>query len=80
MLALTLLLGLAMPKTVDNWGHLGGVLGGSMAAWMLGPNMVRPFLLHHHSQIVFRWSEEVYTPILPFQGMGCRSRPTTAGV
>mmetsp|Transcript_28341 Transcript_28341/g.47555 ORF Transcript_28341/g.47555 Transcript_28341/m.47555 type:complete len:334 (-) Transcript_28341:288-1289(-) len=41
VIVLNMLLGLAMHKMVDNWGHLGGLLGGSVAAWWLGPNLTR---------------------------------------
>jgi hypothetical protein len=40
VIVLNMLLGLAMHKMVDNWGHLGGLLGGAVAAWWLGPNLV----------------------------------------
>lgn len=28
-------------RRVDNWGHLGGMVGGAAVAWALGPNLVR---------------------------------------
>ncbi|KAL6754901.1 hypothetical protein V8C86DRAFT_3138208 [Haematococcus lacustris] len=28
-------------KNLDNWGHLGGLLGGAAASWLLGPRLVR---------------------------------------
>jgi len=40
MLVLNLLLGLLMPQAVDNWGHFGGLVGGSLAAWVVGPALV----------------------------------------
>ena len=27
-------------KNIDNWGHLGGALGGAATAWLLGPRLV----------------------------------------
>jgi len=32
----------AANRRVDNWGHLGGMLGGALAAWALGPRLQRP--------------------------------------
>ncbi|KAF8059361.1 RBL10 [Scenedesmus sp. PABB004] len=31
----------ATQKGIDGWGHIGGLLGGAVASWLLGPNMVR---------------------------------------
>lgn len=31
----------AANRRVDNWGHLGGMLGGALVAWSLGPNFKR---------------------------------------
>lgn len=28
-------------KNIDNWGHVGGMLGGGAVAWLLGPHMQR---------------------------------------
>eukprot|EP00884_Botryococcus_braunii_P021951 jgi/Botrbrau1/843/Bobra.0352s0037.1 len=38
-LAVNVAMGLAVRK-VDNWGHLGGLLGGALTAWLLGPRYV----------------------------------------
>ena len=42
-LGLTLAINLAYSlanRRVDNWGHLGGMAGGALAAWALGPRLV----------------------------------------
>lgn len=40
--------GLLMPGVVDNWGHLGGLAGGLVAAWVLGyEERAQQSLLHH---------------------------------
>lgn len=36
VLALNLVIGL-LSKGIDNWGHLGGLLGGATVSWFLGP-------------------------------------------
>ncbi|KAL9258409.1 RHOMBOID-like protein [Drosera capensis] len=30
-------IGLSFKNFIDNWGHLGGLLGGAAASWFLGP-------------------------------------------
>eukprot|EP00955_Chlamydomonas_euryale_P033001 346493-Chlamydomonas_euryale.AAC.3 len=37
--AINLVYSLAV-KNIDNWGHLGGALGGAALAWVLGPRLV----------------------------------------
>ncbi|KAG1676085.1 hypothetical protein FOA52_014951 [Chlamydomonas sp. UWO 241] len=27
-------------KNIDNWGHVGGLLGGAAASWLLGPHLI----------------------------------------
>jgi rhomboid protease GluP len=40
--------GLLMPGVVDNWGHLGGLVGGLITAWALGyEERSKQSLLHH---------------------------------
>lgn len=34
---LNLLIGLQGAMRIDNWGHLGGLLGGALMAWFMGP-------------------------------------------
>lgn len=38
VVVLNLLLGVFVSR-IDNWGHVGGLLGGSAAAWLVGPNL-----------------------------------------
>lgn len=40
--------GLLMPGVVDNWGHLGGLIGGLAAAWLLGYQERSKQSLSHH--------------------------------
>lgn len=40
--------GLVMPGMVDNWGHLGGLVGGLAAAWALGYQERSKQSLFHH--------------------------------
>lgn len=37
-LLINVVLGLSSPR-IDNWGHAGGLIGGLIAAWLLGPNI-----------------------------------------
>ncbi|KAL9271910.1 RHOMBOID-like protein [Drosera capensis] len=37
VLLINLALGLSFKNVIDNWGHLGGLLGGAAATWFLGP-------------------------------------------
>ncbi|KAI5068409.1 hypothetical protein GOP47_0016754 [Adiantum capillus-veneris] len=37
MIVINLVLGLATSK-IDNWGHLGGLVGGAAIAWLVGPS------------------------------------------
>ncbi|KAG5625588.1 hypothetical protein H5410_010806 [Solanum commersonii] len=36
VIVLNLAIGL-MTKGIDNWGHLGGLIGGAATSWLLGP-------------------------------------------
>eukprot|EP00850_Spirogloea_muscicola_P023583 SM000369S13629 [mRNA] locus=s369:33528:36081:- [translate_table: standard] len=38
MVAINVIYG-AMTPSIDNWGHLGGAVGGAVAAWLVGPAM-----------------------------------------
>lgn len=40
VLLVNMCLGLMVQK-IDNWAHMGGLMGGAMAAWLLGPNYER---------------------------------------
>jgi rhomboid protease GluP len=39
---LNLLIGLQGAMRIDNWGHLGGLLGGALMAWFIGPVWALP--------------------------------------
>ena len=41
MIGLNLFFGFSMDQ-VDNWGHIGGLLGGAIAAWGLLPRYLPP--------------------------------------
>lgn len=48
VLVVNLLLGLS--GGIDNWGHLGGLVGGTLLAWMCGPEMA--FVFNEQTQKV----------------------------
>ena len=37
-----------MAEGIDNWGHLGGLIGGALAAYLLGYREIRRQSLYHH--------------------------------
>jgi len=41
VVVMNLLFGLMSPR-IDNWGHVGGLLGGSYVSFFFGPEKVRP--------------------------------------
>ncbi len=42
LIAMNLLIGFLPGSRIDNWGHIGGLLGGAVLAWRIGPRLVRP--------------------------------------
>lgn len=42
LIAINLLIGFLPGSRIDNWGHIGGLLGGAVLAWRIGPRLVRP--------------------------------------
>jgi len=44
LIGINLLLGFMPGSRIDNWGHIGGLLGGALLAWRLGPRLRRPSL------------------------------------
>ena len=42
LIAMNLLIGFLPDSRIDNWGHIGGLLGGAVLAWRIGPRLVRP--------------------------------------
>ncbi|EKX32426.1 hypothetical protein GUITHDRAFT_166710 [Guillardia theta CCMP2712] len=36
---LNLIIGLAPGSNIDNWGHIGGAIGGAVVAYLIGPNL-----------------------------------------
>ena len=42
LIGMNLFIGLAPGSRIDNWGHIGGVLGGLLLAWRIAPRMPRP--------------------------------------
>ncbi len=42
LIGLNLLIGFLPGSRIDNWGHIGGLLGGALLAWRIGPRLVRP--------------------------------------
>lgn len=42
LIGMNLFIGLVPGSRIDNWGHIGGVLGGLVLAWRIAPRMPRP--------------------------------------
>lgn len=42
LIGINLLIGFLPGSRIDNWGHIGGMLGGAVLAWRIGPRLVRP--------------------------------------
>lgn len=42
LLGINLIIGFMPGSRIDNWGHIGGMLGGALLAWRIGPRFVRP--------------------------------------
>ena len=39
LIAINLLIGFAPGSRIDNWGHIGGMFGGALLAWRIGPRI-----------------------------------------
>ncbi len=53
LIVLNLAIGLSLPHLIDNWGHVGGLLGGMALAWLIPPplpGMDRAWVLSRVSQ------------------------------
>ena len=42
LIVINLVIGFAPGSRIDNWGHIGGMLGGLLLAWRIGPRLARP--------------------------------------
>lgn len=42
LIVINLVIGFAPGSRIDNWGHIGGMLGGLALAWRIGPRLSRP--------------------------------------
>ena len=42
LIGINLLIGFLPGSRIDNWGHIGGMLGGVVLAWRIGPRLARP--------------------------------------
>ena len=42
LIGINLLIGFFPGSRIDNWGHIGGMLGGALLAWRIGPRLARP--------------------------------------
>lgn len=42
LIVINLAIGFAPGSRIDNWGHIGGMLGGLLLAWRIGPRLARP--------------------------------------
>lgn len=62
IIAINLFLGLA--PNIDNWGHIGGLLGGAMFAWFAGPKWMTIGLPPEFSLRDEREAREIITGVL----------------
>lgn len=62
IIVINLFLGLA--PTIDNWGHIGGLIGGAMFAWFAGPKWMLMGIPPEFSLHDERESREIVTGIL----------------
>ena len=42
LIVINLAVGFAPGSNIDNWGHIGGMIGGFLLAWRIGPRLARP--------------------------------------
>ena len=42
LVGINLLIGFLPGSRIDNWGHIGGLIGGAILAWRIGPRLARP--------------------------------------
>lgn len=42
LIVINLVIGFAPGSRIDNWGHIGGMIGGLALAWRIGPRLARP--------------------------------------
>ena len=42
LIAINLVIGFLPGSRIDNWGHIGGMLGGALLAWRIAPRLARP--------------------------------------
>ncbi len=42
LIVINLVIGFAPGSNIDNWGHIGGMVGGLILAWRIGPRLARP--------------------------------------
>lgn len=42
LIAINLVIGFLPGSRIDNWGHIGGMLGGALLAWRITPRLARP--------------------------------------
>lgn len=42
LIGINLLIGFMPGSRIDNWGHIGGMIGGALLAWRIGPRLARP--------------------------------------
>ena len=42
LIVINLVIGFTPGSRIDNWGHIGGMIGGLLLAWRIGPRLARP--------------------------------------
>jgi hypothetical protein len=62
---INLAIGLAPGSSIDNWGHLGGMIGGAIFAWLAGPKFtIEGFSFESPRMVDQRSKEQVRTGVL----------------
>lgn len=51
-MGINLFLGFTSPR-IDNWGHIGGMIGGGILAWLIGPKF-KPTADHENKRVLFK--------------------------
>lgn len=52
-MGINLVLGFLPGSRIDNWGHIGGLIGGAILAWLIGPQF-KPTADHENQRVLFK--------------------------
>jgi hypothetical protein len=56
---INLIIGLTPNSGIDNWGHIGGLVGGTLFAWFGGPMLRRQGMVQPNAVVNVRTDREV---------------------